>query len=148
MTFFTYDYLKNQGPTHQVLWLSLTIALLVIMALVLLFRFRIKKANKYRDIVIVFMLGLLFMIGVQYQNMNNVSQEASQKSKTMQTMQNFAKDNNISVKDLAINSTTWSQQMIIKEKNRYYRIDSASDGISYVTNRVNLTIPKKNIIVK
>ena len=118
MTFYTLQYLQNQREVNQLVIYSLgALGLLILLFAVLMYS-RNRFDTKYRDISIIMLLVMFFLFGLSY---SNYEQHRTQTLSTSQ-VQPFLR----------------SVAIIVKVKDKYYRVELSVDRNSYKLARTHL----------
>lgn len=79
MTFYTIEYLSQRHSwmeTATTIVIALLVAIFAIFA-VLYFKNNLK--SKYRDLSVMMLLLVAFVVGIQYQDMNQIKSQSAQK---------------------------------------------------------------------
>lgn len=148
MSFFTYFYLENkmsfQGYVKYIIIFAALGALLLATTLYL----RHRLETKYRDLSIIFLLLIILLLGIQY-NQYEQNQVYADNTSRMVTFLNAVRDNqHLSNEDLKVNSQTLTNGMILNIKDKYYEVHFNNDFTAYSLSEINLVNPNINIIDK
>jgi hypothetical protein len=138
MTFYSYNYLVTQNSTPNFIAIVVTIVLAI--ALVFTgFRYIKNRAdNKYRDLFIIFILGALLFVGINYNNYEKQLDVNTKTNQTLTLMRSVAKAKDVSVKKLYSNSSTPTEGMLIKDGKKYYRVSFDNNQSSYTLTNANI----------
>lgn len=149
MTFYTYSYLKNQNFTTSYLRLAILTVLLIAAAVVFLKYFRDRTSVKYRDLLVIFLTGSLLLIGFQFQNFSILQNNKHNSNNVVGILQRIAKQNGVSPRDLQTNTTTASDQMLVRDsrQHRYYRVLYNDDQSGFITEKINVQLTKTKLKV-
>ena len=142
MSFFTYFYLESrmyfQGYFKYIaIFVSLG-ALFVVSSLYL----RHRLESKYRDLSIIFMLLIILLVGVQY------NQYANDTSHIVTFLNSVRENQNLEVQDLRVNSQKLINGMILNIRDKYYEVHFNNDFSAYALSEINLVNPNINIVDK
>ena len=148
MSFFTYFYLENrmsfQGYVKYIIIFAALGALLLATTLYL----RHRLETKYRDLSIIFLLLIILLLGIQY-NQYEQNQVYADNTSRMVTFLNAVRDNqHLSNEDLKVNSQTLTNGMILNIKDKYYEVHFNNDFTAYSLSEINLVNTNINIIDK
>ena len=148
MSFFSFAFLENSMSfegyfKYIAIFVSLG-ALLVVTSLYL----RHRLQTKYRDLSIIFLLLIIFLLGVQYkQYERNEVYEANISS--LVTFLNSVKDSqNLQKEDIRTNSRTLKNGMILNIRDQYFEIHFNNDFSAYTLSPINLVNPNVTVIDK
>lgn len=131
MTFYTLQYLQNQREVNQLVIYSLgALGLLILLFAVLMYS-RNRFDTKYRDISIIMLLVMLFLFGLSYSNYEQHRTQTLSTSKVQPFLRSVAREEGVSTKDVAVNSRSLVDGIIVKVKDKYYRVELSVDRNSY-----------------
>ena len=138
MTFYTLQYLQNQREVNQLVIYSLgALGLLILLFAVLMYS-RNRFDTKYRDISIIMLLMMLFLFGLSYSNYEQHRTQTLSTSQVQPFLRSVARDEGVSTKDVAVNSRSLVDGIIVKIKDKYYRVELSVDRNSYELARTHL----------
>lgn len=138
MTFYGIHYLESQSNITDYLKYVLIFGSLIVLVVVFSLYLRHRIQTKYRDLSIIFLLLLLFALGVQYSDYQSNRTQHSQSSQMVNFVRDLATDKRISQKEVYVNSTQLTDGIIVKIKANYYKVTLSSDQSSYTLNRAHL----------
>lgn len=131
MTFYTLQYLQNQREVNQLVIYSLgALGLLILLFAVLMYS-RNRFDTKYRDISIIMLLVMFFLFGLSYGNYEQHRTQTLSTSQVQPFLRSVARDEGVSTKDVAVNSRSLVDGIIVKIKDKYYRVELSVDRNSY-----------------
>ena len=148
MTFFSFAFLENamsfEGYFKYItIFVSLG-ALLVVTSLYL----RHRLQTKYRDLSIIFLLLIIFLLGVQYKQYERNEVYAADIS-SLVTFLNSVKDSqNLQKEDIRTNSRTLMNGMILNIRDQYFEVHFNNDFSAYTLSPINLVNPNVTVIDK
>jgi len=146
MTFYSYAYLTHQNSHHTLLQLSVIGIIILIIAGLSWLWYRHKTDLKYRDLFIIMVLILFLLIGIQYNEFQNLRSSFSQKSQVTQIMQRVAEEKGVATTAVWSNTATVSSGMLIAVQHHIYNVTLNPDGNSYtLTNATPITKPIKYV---
>lgn len=138
MTFYTLQYLQNQREVNQLVIYSLgALGLLILLFAVLMYS-RNRFDTKYRDISIIMLLMMFFLFGLSYSNYEQHRTQTLSTSQVQPFLRSVARDEGVSTKDVAVNSRSLVDGIIVKIKDKYYRVELSVDRNSYKLARTHL----------
>ena len=131
MTFYDYrDLLNYNNGTNWTQYLVLAITLLAIITSGFLW-FRHRTNLKYRDLLLIAVLALLFIVGKQTSDWQDYQATRSQKDQTIAILETTAKELNTTPQQLETNQQEAKNGMLIRYEHTYYRVDMADDNSSF-----------------
>ena len=138
MEFYTFDYLVNQSQSNNYLKYSLIFCILLFLAFVIIKYMRNRIQTKYRDLSLILFLSLVFIIGVQFTNYSQGQSSISQSGQMVHVITQVAINEDTETKEISVNSTSLTDEMVIKLKNEYYQVDFNSDFSAYSLMKVHI----------
>lgn len=138
MTFYTLQYLQNQREVNQLVIYTLAAIGLVILLFTVLMYSRNRLDTKYRDISIIMLLVMLFLFGLGYSNYEQHRTQTLTTSQVQPFLRSVAREEGVSTKDVAVNSRSLADGIIVKVKDKYYRVELSVDRNSYKLARTHL----------
>lgn len=138
MTFYTLQYLQNQREVNQLVIYSLSALGLLILLFAVFMYSRNRFDTKYRDISIIMLLVMFFLFGLSYSNYEQHRTQTLSTSQVQPFLRSVARDEGVSTKDVAVNSRSLVDGIIVKVKDKYYRVELSVDRNSYELARTHL----------
>ena len=138
MTFYTLQYLQNQRAVNQLVIYSLSALGLLILLFAVFMYSRNRFDTKYRDISIIMLLVMFFLFGLSYSNYEQHRTQTLSTSQVQPFLRSVARDEGVSTKDVAVNSRSLVEGIIVKVKDKYYRVELSVDRNSYELARTHL----------
>ena len=138
MTFYTLQYLQNQREVNQLVIYSLSALGLLILLFAVFMYSRNRFDTKYRDISIIMLLVMFFLFGLSYSNYKQHRTQTLSTSQVQPFLRSVARDEGVSTKDVAVNSRSLVEGIIVKVKDKYYRVELSVDRNSYELARTHL----------
>ena len=131
MNFYSYNYLYQQNKSPN--YFTIIIAAVLILALVITFiqYSRNRKDNKYRDLLVIFVLSIMLLLGINYNNYEKQVSTNSQTNQTLLLMKSIAKTKHISYQKLYSSSGELAEGMLIKDGKNIYRVNFDNNFSSY-----------------
>ena len=148
MSFFSFAFLENSMSfegyfKYIAIFVSLG-ALLVVTSLYL----RHRLQTKYRDLSIIFLLLIIFLLGMQYKQYERNEGYAADIS-SLVTFLNSVKDSqNLQKEDIRTNSRTLMNGMILNIRDQYFEVHFNNDFSAYTLSPINLVNPNVTVIDK
>ncbi|MFW7433967.1 DUF3290 domain-containing protein [Vagococcus carniphilus] len=131
MEFYTYQYFVNQsGQSHLVKYV-IFVSLLALLLLVILKKFRSRDKMKYRDLIILVSLAIVFMAGMQVNEYEVGKNDRNNSFQMVNFLDNISENQKKEPKELAVNSKYVKDEMLIKIDNTYYQINMNADLSSF-----------------
>lgn len=138
MEFYTFDYLVNQSQSNNYLKYSLIFCILLFLAFVIIKYMRNRIQTKYRDLSLILFLSLVFIIGVQFTNYSQGQSSISQSGQMVHFITQVAINEDTETKEISVNSTSLTDEMVIKLKNECYQVGFNSDFSAYSLMKVHI----------
>lgn len=138
MTFYGIHYLEAQSNITDYLKYFMIFGSLIVLVIFFSLYLRHRIQTKYRDLSIIFLLLLLFALGVQYSDYRSNQTQHSQSSQMVNFVRDVAADKQISNKEVLVNATQLADGVIVKIKDDYYKVNLSQDQSSYTLNRAHL----------
>lgn len=148
MSFFTYFYLENRMYFQDYLkYIAIFISLGALFIVITLY-LRHRLETKYRDLSIIFLLLIILLVGIQY-NQYEQNQVYANDTSRIVTFLNSVKDaQNLQSEDLRVNSQKLTNGMILNIQNKFYEVHFNQDFTAYSLAEINLVNPNIHIIDK
>lgn len=138
MNFYGINYLESQSSINDYLKYFLIFVSLFLLIIVFILYLRHRVKTKYRDLSIIFLLLLIFTSGVQYSDYQSNQAKHTQSSQMVNLVQNISKEKKVEENEIFINSTQLVDGIIVKIKNKYYKINLTADQSSFVLTQAYL----------
>ena len=138
MTFYTLQYLQNQREVNQLVIYSLSALGLLILLFAVFMYSRNRFDTKHRDISIIMLLVMFFLFGLSYSNYEQHRTQTLSTSQVQPFLRSVARDEGVSTKDVAVNSRSLVEGIIVKVKDKYCRVELSVDRNSYELARTHL----------
>lgn len=131
MDFYSYQYFINQSEHSNLLKFGLLSGLLVLLLVLILKQYNSREKRKYRDLVILISLVILFQVGMQINKFEVGKTNQDNSSQMVVFLDNMARSQDVSPRDLMVNAKVVKDEMLIKIKEDYYQVNLNSDFSSY-----------------
>ncbi|OLF70093.1 hypothetical protein ACX53_04590 [Loigolactobacillus backii] len=132
-----------QQTNRALVWRYGFLVLLGILVILLLFMFlRHRNDSKYRDLLIIVVLSAVLMIGIQINNYKQFQNSLSQNAQIVAFLRSVSKTKQVPLKYISANTTTLTDQMIIRVKKTYYQVNFDSSFGSYQLIKTQLITPE------
>ena len=138
ITFYNLTYLENNQQANTIFSYALIIILGGLMLLMLVQYTRHRLETKYRDLGIIFSLLLLIIIGLQYTKLESLNTQKSQSSQMVPFVKAVAKDRHVKTGEVVVNSTTLTDGIIVRIKDKDYRVNLSADSNNYTLTRAHV----------
>ena len=148
MSFFSYFYLENRMYFQDYLkYIAIFVALAALLLVTTLY-LRHRLETKYRDLSIIFLLLIVLLLGLQY-NQYQQNQAYADNTSRMVTFLNSVKEvKHVSSEEIRVNSLSLSNGMILNIQDKYYEVHFNNDFSAYSLSPINLVNPNINLIDK
>ena len=109
---------------------------------------RHRLESKYRDLSIIFMLLIILLVGVQYNQYEQNQVYASDTSRIVTFLNSVKDSQNLKAEEILVNSPKLTNGMILNIQDKYYEVHFNNDFTAYTLSEINLVNPNINIIDK
>lgn len=148
MSFFTYFYLENRMYFQDYLkYIAIFISLGALLLVTTLY-LRHRLETKYRDLSIIFLLLIIFLLGVQYTQYEQNQVYANDTSRIVTFLNSVKESQKIGSQDILVNSSKLMNGMILSIQNKYYQVNFNNDFTAYTLSEINLVNQEIKIIDK
>ncbi|EHB90985.1 hypothetical protein HMPREF9335_00675 [Aggregatibacter aphrophilus F0387] len=143
MSFFSYFYLENRMYFQDYLkYIAIFVALAALLLVTTLY-LRHRLETKYRDLSIIFLLLIVLLLGLQY-NQYQQNQAYADNTSRMVTFLNSVKEvKHVSSEEIRVNSLSLSNGMILNIQDKYYEVHFNNDFSAYSLSPINLVNPNR-----
>jgi len=148
MNFYSYQYLVAHNNEPNFLFIIGILILAVAIFVTGFLYFKNRSDNKYRDLLIIFALGIILFIGINYNNYEQQLDVSNKNSQTLTLMRSVARDKKVSDKKLYSNSSSLTEGMLIKAGSDIYRVSFDNNQNSYTLTKANLITSQKIQLIK
>lgn len=131
MDFYTYQYFINQSEQTHLQKYFVFIGLSGFLLAFILKTFHSRDKMKYRDLIILISLTIVFSVGIQINEYENGKINQNNSSQMINFLDNINESKNYSTERLAVNSKYVKDEMLIKIDDDYYQIDMNADLSSF-----------------
>ncbi len=143
MSFFSYFYLENRMYFQDYLkYIAIFVALAALLLVTTLYLHH-RLETKYRDLSIIFLLLIVLLLGLQY-NQYQQNQAYADNTSRMVTFLNSVKEvKHVSSEEIRVNSLSLSNGMILNIQDKYYEVHFNNDFSAYSLSPINLVNPNR-----
>ena len=138
MNFYGIKYLESQANFNDYIKYAVIFGSLFILVIVFVRYLKHRIQTKYRDLSIIFLLVLVFALGVQYSDYQSNQANQSQSSQMVAFVKSVAKERSVAQEEIFVNGTQLADGVILKIGDEYYRVNLAFDQGSYTLERAHL----------
>ncbi|WP_270598788.1 DUF3290 domain-containing protein [Enterococcus asini] len=138
MNFYGIEYLESQANFNDYIKYAVIFGSLFILVIVFVRYLKHRIQTKYRDLSIIFLLILVFALGVQYSDYQSNQAKQSQSSQMVAFVKSVAKERSVAQEEIFVNGTQLADGVILKIGDEYYRVNLAFDQGSYTLERAHL----------
>ncbi|MRT55385.1 DUF3290 family protein [Enterobacteriaceae bacterium RIT693] len=146
MNFYGINYLQTQSNLNDYLKYIVIFSTLFVLIVAFSLYMRHRLQTKYRDLTIIAFLFLLFISGVQYADYTDSQNLHSKSSQMVNFVRLLSKEKNADINSIFSSSVQLSDGVIVKVKDRYYRVNLSADQQTYNLEETWLTNPDITII--
>ena len=101
--------------------------------------------NRYRDLLVILSLVVVFFLGLEYQEYNRMKTYSEDSSRMAQFLHSFSADRSVPSEQLAVNSLKIRNGMILKVSDDYYEVQFNPEFTTYTITRVYKMSPTDRI---
>lgn len=148
MEFYTYQFFVNES-THS--GLSKYIILIVLLAILLatvLVSFKSKQKMKYRDLIILVSLAIVFLVGIQIHEYNIGKNNKNNSEHMINFLDNISAKQLKEPKEISVNSKYVKDEMLVKMDDKYYQVNMNADLSAFTLEETYLMNAQNVIIVE
>ena len=138
MSFYTYSYIEQVGQASHTAWYVISFLALTALFVVSIKYLRSSFSSRYRDLVVLLFLAVIFLGGMQYGDYNRMKSDREQTSRMVQFVQSLSKDLDVPAGDIKVNSTNLKQGMLVDVQGTFYVIHFNADYTSFQYERTHL----------
>ncbi|MBO0420707.1 MAG: DUF3290 domain-containing protein [Vagococcus fluvialis] len=131
MEFYTYQFFINQSSNTNLMKYLVFISLLALLLIIILQKFHSRDKMKYRDLIILVSLGIIFMVGIQINEYEVGKTNRNNSSRMINFLENISDDQQVPASDLSVNSKYVKDEMLVKIGEDYYQINMNADLSSF-----------------
>ena len=143
MSFYTYSYIEQVGQASHTAWYVISFLALAALFVVSIKYLRSSFSSRYRDLVVLLFLAVIFLGGMQYGDYNRMKSDREQTSRMAQFVQSLGKDLDVPVSDIKVNSTKLKQGMLVDVQGPFYVIHFSAAYTSFQYERTHL--PQRDV---
>ncbi|MBO0429930.1 DUF3290 domain-containing protein [Vagococcus fluvialis] len=131
MEFYTYQFFINQSSNTNLMKYLVFISLLALLLIIILKKFHSRDKMKYRDLIILVSLGIIFMVGIQINEYEVGKTNRNNSSRMINFLENISDNQQVPASDLSVNSKYVKDEMLVKIGEDYYQINMNADLSSF-----------------
>ena len=131
MEFYTYQFFINQSSNTNLMKYLVFISLLALLLIIILKKFHSRDKMKYRDLIILVSLGIIFMVGIQINEYEVGKTNRNNSSRMINSLENISDNQQVPASDLSVNSKYVKDEMLVKIGEDYYQINMNADLSSF-----------------
>ncbi|MDU5254483.1 MAG: DUF3290 family protein, partial [Veillonella sp.] len=114
MDFYTLAYVESQAVIGQTWGFIIIVAVLLALLILGVQVLRNGFTSRYRDLMIILSLIVVFFLGLEYQEYNRMKTYSEDSSRMAQFLHSFSSDRSVPSDQLAVNSLKIRNGMILK----------------------------------
>ncbi|CYW17422.1 DUF3290 domain-containing protein [Streptococcus suis] len=138
MNFYDLDYIIQNQSFNLVLRSVTLIVLLVVAIATGLYYLKNRLNTRLRDISIGIVILMFIILGIQVEDYMQNNQDFTQSQVLTQFIKSVAIDNDVSEKEVYVNSTTLKDGIIVRYNGEDYTVHLNSDNNSYTLVRTHV----------
>ena len=136
MDFYTLAYVESQAVIGQTWGFVIIVAVLLALLILGVQVLRNGFTSRYRDLMIILSLIVVFFLGLEYQEYNRMKTYSEDSSRMAQFLHSFSSDRSVPSDQLAVNSSKIRNGMILKVSDAYYEVQFNPEFSTYTITRV------------
>ena len=141
MDFYTLAYVESQAVIGQTWGFVIIVAVLLALLILGVQVLRNGFTSRYRDLMIILSLIVVFFLGLEYQEYNRMKTYSEDSSRMAQFLHSFSSDRSVPSDQLAVNSSKIRNGMILKVSDAYYEVQFNPEFSTYTITRVYKVTP-------
>ena len=145
MDFYTLAYVESQAAAGQTWGFIIIVAVLLALLILGVQVLRNGFTSRYRDLMIILSLIVVFFLGLEYQEYNRMKIYSEDSSRMAQFLHSFSSDRSVPSDQLAVNSLKIRNGMILKVSDAYYEVQFNPEFTTYTITRVYTVSPTDRI---
>ena len=145
MDFYTLAYVESQAAAGQTWGFIIIVAVLLALLILGVQILRNGFTSRYRDLMIILSLIVMFLLGLEYQEYNRMKTYSEDSSRMAQFLHSFSSNRSVPSNQLAVNSLKIRNGMILKVSDAYYEVQFNPEFSTYTITRVYKVSPTDRI---
>ena len=141
MDFYTLAYVESQAAAGQTWGFIIIVAVLLALLILGVQILRNGFTSRYRDLMIILSLIVMFLLGLEYQEYNRMKTYSEDSSRMAQFLHSFSSNRSVASDQLAVNSLKIRNGMILKVSDAYYEVQFNPEFLTYTITRVYKVSP-------
>ena len=146
MNFYSVNFLSQNANLNDTIVIYTMVVVFGLMAVGAVASLRNRYNTKYRDLSIIALLLFLFLAGARYTDYEQAKSNDTQVTQMPSFAQKVAETQHVSKNDLYFNQKTINDGMIVKIKDKFFRMTISPDQQSYTLTRSYITAKEINYI--
>ncbi|CCF24644.1 DUF3290 family protein [Leuconostoc citreum] len=146
MNFYSVNFLSQNANLNDTIVIYTMVVVFGLMAVGAVASLRNRYNTKYRDLSIIALLLFLFLAGARYTDYEQAKSNDTQVTQMPSFAQKVAETQHVSKHDLYFNQKTINDGMIVKIKDKFFRMTISPDQQSYTLTRTYITAKEINYI--
>ncbi|UVW16227.1 DUF3290 domain-containing protein [Leuconostoc citreum] len=146
MNFYSVNFLSQNANLNDTIVIYTMVVVFGLMAVGAVASLRNRYNTKYRDLSIIALLLFLFLAGARYTDYEQAKSNDTQVTQMPSFAQKVAETQHVSKNDLYFNQKTINDDMIVKIKDKFFRMTISPDQQSYTLTRTYITAKEINYI--
>lgn len=146
MNFYSVNFLSQNANLNDTIVIYTMVVVFGLMAVGAVASLRNRYNTKYRDLSIIALLLFLFLAGARYTDYEQAKSNDTQVTQMPSFAQKVVETQHVSKNDLYFNQKTINDGMIVKIKDKFFRMTISPDQQSYTLTRTYITAKEINYI--
>ncbi len=146
MNFYSVNFLSQNANLNDTIVIYTMVVVFGLMAVGAVASLRNRYNTKYRDLSIIALLLFLFLAGARYTDYEQAKSNDTQVTQMPSFAQKVAETQHVSKNDLYFNQKTINDGMIVKIRDKFFRMTISPDQQSYTLTRTYITAKEINYI--
>lgn len=146
MKFYSYEYLLNKVGQNNIIQLIIMTICITILIFALYKYYKDKSDTKFRELAIIMILGVLFLVGINVDSYTKTKISTNQYKSEITLLKNISEHFNVGNDEVFINNESSIEGAIVKVKDEYYRVINSGKKDDYILEKITLIEPKIEIV--
>ncbi|KXT84521.1 DUF3290 family protein [Streptococcus panodentis] len=138
MKFYSYDYVLSQISTQNWLLLGALSLLLLVTAYVSVQAYKNQRDSKYRELVIILLLGVVTLVLVGIGNYQTDQASDDQFRTSLHFIEVVSQELKVDKSEVYVNTSAATDGAIVKVEGSFYRAISGSEQDTYLLEKIEL----------
>ncbi|MBS4822405.1 MAG: DUF3290 domain-containing protein [Streptococcus salivarius] len=138
MKFYSYDYVLSQISQQNWVMVAITAGLILVTGVFAFKAFKERHDTKFRELTIISILTLVAVVLIAISNFQSNQSNNDQFRASLHFIEIVSKNLDVDKSKVYVNTSTTTDDAILKVGNKYYRAISGSEPDSYLLEQIKL----------